>query len=197
MICIFHLIKKEVKIHCYDVNSLYPSRMRDYSMPVGNTTYFEGNIRLIDKSAFGFFYCEIIAPDEIKHPILQTHVKTKNGIRTIAPIGIWEDMLFSPEMDNAKNYGYIFEIMKGYKFEKGIIFKNYIDFLYSLRSQYSRTHPLNLIAKILLNSLYGRFGMNEITMKYEIISKEEFLEISEDKILDFIEIENYVLVGLK
>jgi hypothetical protein len=79
--------KKGSKIHCYDVNSLYPSRMRDYSMPVGNTTYFEGNIRLIDKSAFGFFYCEIIAPDEIKHPIIQTHVKTKNGIRTIAPIG--------------------------------------------------------------------------------------------------------------
>lgn len=39
--------------------------------------------------------------------------------------------------------------------------------------------------------------MNEITMKYEIITKEEFLEVSEDKILDFIEIEDYVLIGLK
>jgi hypothetical protein len=57
-------------------------------MPVGNTTYFEGNIRKIDHKSFGFFYCEIIAPDDIKHPILQTHVKTKNGVRTIAPVGI-------------------------------------------------------------------------------------------------------------
>jgi hypothetical protein len=71
----------------YDVNSLYPSQMQSKLMPVGNPTYFEGNVRLIDPNAFGFFYCKIIAPDDIKHPILQTHVKTDSGIRTISPIG--------------------------------------------------------------------------------------------------------------
>jgi hypothetical protein len=80
--------KKGIKVKGYDVNSLYPSRMRDCSMPVGNPIYFNGDIRKIDANAFGFFYCEIIAPDKIKHPILQTHVKTNSGIRTIAPIGI-------------------------------------------------------------------------------------------------------------
>jgi len=61
--------------------------MRNYPMPVGTPTYFEGDIRKIDSKAFGFFYCEIIAPDNIDHPIIQTHVKTTNGIRTISPIG--------------------------------------------------------------------------------------------------------------
>jgi hypothetical protein len=56
-------------------------------MPVGIPTYFKGDIRLINPEAFGFFYCEIIAPDDIKHPIIQTRVKTENGIRTIAPLG--------------------------------------------------------------------------------------------------------------
>ena len=67
--------KKGVKVKGYDVNSLYPSRMRDCDMPVGNPIFFKGDIRLIDANAFGFFYCEIIAPNNIKHPILQTHVK--------------------------------------------------------------------------------------------------------------------------
>jgi hypothetical protein len=79
---------KGVKIYCYDVNSLYPFVMKEFDMPVGKPIFFDGDIRAIDPKAFGFFYCEIIAPDNIKHPIIQTHVKTKNGIRTIAPIGI-------------------------------------------------------------------------------------------------------------
>jgi hypothetical protein len=56
-------------------------------MPVGIPLYFEGDITKVEADAFGFFYCKIVAPDNIKHPILQTHVKTDNGIRTISPIG--------------------------------------------------------------------------------------------------------------
>jgi DNA polymerase type B, organellar and viral len=79
--------KSGVDIKCYDVNSLYPSQMQSQLMPVGSPTFFQGDIRKINSNAFGFFYCEIIAPDDITHPIIQTHVKTKNGTRTISPIG--------------------------------------------------------------------------------------------------------------
>jgi hypothetical protein len=75
-------------IHGYDVNSLYPSTMEEFDMPVGKPTLFYGDIRKIDPNAFGFFYCRIIAPDKLEHPILQTHVKINNGIRTMAPLGI-------------------------------------------------------------------------------------------------------------
>jgi hypothetical protein len=79
--------KNNKNINCYDVNSLYPSQMHKQLMPIGKPTYFRGDIRKIDPNAFGFFHCKIIAPDDIKHPILQTHVKINNGIRTMAPIG--------------------------------------------------------------------------------------------------------------
>jgi hypothetical protein len=75
----------------------------------------------------------------------------------------------------------------------------YVEFLYSLRKQYSKSHPLNLIAKILLNSLYGRFGMSEILIKYDIITREDFEKIiieNDESISDFIELDNHVLVGL-
>jgi hypothetical protein len=75
------------EVFVYDVNSLYPSQMHSQAMPVGKPIYFEGDIRLSDKNAFGFFYCKIKAPDTLNHPIIQTHVKTTNGIRTIALLG--------------------------------------------------------------------------------------------------------------
>lgn len=42
------------------------------------------------------------------------------------------------------------------------IFKSYVEILYSLRIKYPKSHPLNLVAKLLLNSLYGRFGMIDL-----------------------------------
>jgi hypothetical protein len=98
----------------YDVNSLYPSVMHTFPMPVGNPTYFEGDILSIPTLAcaplrqqrndvtakakesseinlsnkpFGIFEVEVIAPENMNIPILQKRVKTKNGTRTIAPLG--------------------------------------------------------------------------------------------------------------
>jgi hypothetical protein len=47
------------KIKCFDVNSLYPYIMESKVMPVGNPTFFNGNILKKDPDAFGFFYCKI------------------------------------------------------------------------------------------------------------------------------------------
>ena len=79
--------KEKTLIYVYDVNSLYPSVMEKQDIPVGKPLLFKGDIRKIDPNAFGFFYCKIKAPENLKHPIIQTHVKTNNGIRTIAPLG--------------------------------------------------------------------------------------------------------------
>jgi hypothetical protein len=67
--------------------------MAKTAMPVGKPTYFEGNIRNIESKAFGFFYCKIISPAYLEHPILQRRIKTAEGIRTIAGLGSWEGKL--------------------------------------------------------------------------------------------------------
>lgn len=192
--------KKGVQLKGYDVNSLYPSRMRECDMPVGIPIYFEGDIRAIDPNAFGFFYCEIIAPDDLEHPILQTHIKTSGGLRTIAPIGTWKDMMFSEELDKALKYGYKINVLWGYKFERKIIFKDYVDFLYQFRLNYPSTDPLNYIAKILMNSLYGRFGMDDNFSEINIIHKD-YLADFENKFFDVItnisELGDYFLVEVK
>jgi DNA polymerase type B, organellar and viral len=75
------------KAYAYDVNALYPFTMEGKLMPVGKPTQFYGDIRKVDKDAFGFFFCNIKAPEGLLHPIIQTHVKTEDGIRTISPLG--------------------------------------------------------------------------------------------------------------
>jgi hypothetical protein len=86
-----------VRLYYYDVNSLYPSVMKYYKMPIGKPTQFEGDIFKIDPNAFGFFYCKITSPEYLEHPILQRRIKTKDGIRTIAGLGTWEDWIFSTQ----------------------------------------------------------------------------------------------------
>jgi DNA polymerase elongation subunit (family B) len=190
--------KKGSKIYAYDVNSLYPFVMDNFEMPIGNPTLFYGDIRKVDPNAFGFFYCKIKAPDNLKHPILQTHVKINKTLRTIAPLGEWSDIIFSAEMDNAIKFGYKFEILWGYTFNRKYIFKGFVSSLYNLRLKWPKGHPLNLIAKLLLNSLYGRFGMDDqfstITIFNNFKEFKKWFEIYNDDVENFIELGDKVLV---
>ena len=186
-------------LYLYDVNGLYPSTMLNNPMPIGKPTPFLGNIRYIDPQAFGFFYCLITSPDNLEHPILQRRIETSNGLRTIAGLGTWEGWIFSKEMDNAMKYGYQFNIIKGYEFEKADIFSDYVNKLYNLRLKYSKGDAMNLIAKLLLNSLYGKFGMKDETIKYEILDNNKhnvskYLDKYNTSILDIIYIEDHTIL---
>jgi hypothetical protein len=160
-------------IYAYDVNSLYPYVMNNFDMPIGNITFFEGNILKINSKAFGFFECIITAPKDLKHPILQSKIDTGNGIRTISPLGTWTGTYFSEEIYNAMKFGYKIEILRGYTFDKANIFKEYINDLYEIKKASNKDEPMYLISKLLMNSLYGRFGMNELLNNNIIIDDND------------------------
>lgn len=174
--------------------------MSEFPMPLGSPVYFEGNIPLINPHAFGIFFCKIVAPDHLQHPILQTHVKTNNIIRTISPKGTWYDWINSLELDNAIKFGYKFEIIKGYQFKKGYPFKDFINDLYKIRLNYPKNNPMNYISKIIMNSLYGRFGMNDNFNSILILTKKELKQIENNtniSILDVLPLEDKYLVLLE
>lgn len=95
---------------------------------------------------FGHFYCKVIAPDNLLYPILQLYHKTSNGIRTISPLGYFEGWFFSEEVKNALNFGYVIEVVKGDIFERKIIFKEFVEDMYKLRTDYPKTRlrPIEL-----------------------------------------------------
>lgn len=172
-------------------------------MPIGKPISFEGDILRLEPDAFGFFYCKITSPEYLEHPILQRRVKTNNGIRTIAGLGTWDGWIFSEEMKNAIKYGYEFEVIRGYQFEKGNLFKDYVEKMYNLRLQFDKSHPMNLIAKLLLNSLYGRYGMKPSFTRVDLYDcstdegkkdLQEDIEIFGESIEDYIQIDETFLI---
>ena len=112
-------------------------------------------------------------------------------MRTIAPLGTWTGVLFSEEIKEFVKYGYKFEILEGYLFEKGYLFSSYINFWYNIKSKHKPGDVMYYIAKLMLNSLYGKFGLNPYLANSEIINSNKIsdyisnhnLEIEE--ILDF------------
>lgn len=87
-------------------------------------------------------------------------------------------MLYSAEIVNAIKFGYQIEVLRGYYFtDKTTIFKDYVLQLYSLRLEYDKSHPMNMVAKLLMNSLYGRFGMDYSLESTSICTNKEVLNI--------------------
>lgn len=169
-------------INSYDVNSLYPFSMRNNPMPVGKPKYFSGNIWSIDKNAFGFFKVKVFAPLDLNKPTLPFRIKTsEGGQRTIYPVGSWTGWYFSEEIRDKLQDGYKFELLEGYLFEKSNIFKEYIDILYKIKSTTDSSDSLYYIAKLLMNSLYGRFGLNPEARECFIVTHEESERIISEK----------------
>jgi hypothetical protein len=188
------VIKPQGKdLYYYDVNSLYPTVYSSRPMPVGKPTYFEGDIIRHIPNAFGFFECLIEAPKDLHIPILQTHVNTASGMRTIAPLGNWTDVLFSEEMKLALSYGYKITVLKGYTFEKALVFDKYASDLFEIKQSHAPSDPMYLISKLLLNSLYGRFGMSLDLISHEVIDNRKLPSLigkAKEHMMDIIDLNN-------
>lgn len=130
--------------------------MKNNEYPVGNPIFFKDN-RSLD-SIFGLVYAEVTTPKDIYAPIL---LYRNNSNFTLAPTGKWTGWFVSEELKNAVKYGYQVDIKYGYHYKsKAYLFDKYVDTLYEMRLTYPKADPMNLICKLLLNSLYGRFGLN-------------------------------------
>lgn len=164
-------------LYYYDVNSLYPFAMLN-PMPTGNPLFVQGNQDL-DKE-FGFYFATIVTPLDKKIqgiPILPKREIKNFRSRTQSPLGHWQGWYFSEELRTARDlYNYKIIIHKGYRFTPSYnIFSSYIEKYYSLKASSSST--LKNIAKLLLNSLYGRFGMHTENYVTKMVSEKEQSEL--------------------
>ena len=176
-----------VNIKSYDVNSLYPFAMKAFKMPCGIPKYVKGSFANIimyatsssnnSKLPFGFYNVRVKTPTNLDKPILPTRLNTPAGTRTAFPLGVWEGWYFSEEILNAMHHGYEFEFIEGYLFEESSIFNEYIDLLYDMKKNSPKDSPWYYIAKLLMNSLYGRFGLNPEGEEIFITTEEKGDEI--------------------
>lgn len=158
----------------YDVNSLYPhSMLKEFPLGKPKTLTFDNPIS--NSSLYGFYYVTVELNQDINYPFL---IFNEYQDISIAPKGKWTDWYFSEEIHLAIKLGYNIKIHKITYYNKTApIFKEYVDNMYLLKKQ-ARDPSQRKIAKLLLNSLYGKFA--QINNKaYKTINKPFNIETNE------------------
>jgi hypothetical protein len=69
--------------------------------------------------------------------------------------------------------GYSIKPIRGYEFSKAVLFKDYIDHFYNLKS--NSTGPERYLAKLMLNSLYGLFGRGHSAIKPYYVPTDNYV----------------------
>lgn len=151
----------------YDVNSLYPYAMLN-DMPIGECVFM---VKPLLSCFFGFARARVSTPTNkymsdgtlnpvLNRPFLGVSVKGE----TIYPLGTFEGTYFSETLKYAKKLGYHIELLDGYHFERGVdVFKSFVTSMYKMKidAEKSNDYVGRMLAKLQMNSLYGRFGMSD------------------------------------
>ncbi len=181
----------------FDVNSMYPWAMHDMPMPYGKPIYYIGEYK--NDPDYPLFICHVEADFSLKPGCLPT-VQVRNDKRFLEreyirdSKGHIELYLTSVDLELFIDNYEIWDIhyLDGYKFRSTTkAFKMYIDKWMEVKK--NNTGALRTLAKLMLNSLYGKFAKNaDVTGKHPIMEDNRVkLEINSPEESST----NYVPVG--
>ena len=156
----------------YDVNSLYPYVMYSRLLPYGEGIFFEGEY--VQDPVYPLYVQEFKCSFELRKGFLPT-IQIKNSRNFFRPNEYLESSdgkivtLCMTSVDIKLFFEHYevedIEYIKGYKFKGAIgLFKEYIDKWMAIKIQASieKNHSMRTLAKLMLNALYGKFGLNPI-----------------------------------
>jgi DNA polymerase type B, organellar and viral len=153
----------------YDMVSLYPFAMTK-PMPVGRPRHvYNPDLKYF----FGFASALVEAPVTLRIPFLQS----RHGTKTLNPVGTFQGWYFSEELKYAEKLGYKITLDEGYAFQEGKgVFDEFVNTFFKLKKDAS-TKAERHAYKLMLNSLYGRFGMRDNPTVTRIVDVSEFKKI--------------------
>lgn len=181
-----------------DKNSMYPAKMKNEYLPFGDPLFFDGKYEE-DKLYKLYIQC-LSCSFEVKEGMIPTlqiknnpafipneYVKSSEGdIVTLFLTNIDLELFF--EHYNVYNITW----HNGWKF-KGLkgLFTNYIDYWTErkINAKKENNNVLYIISKLMLNSLYGKFGLNpRVRGKYPYLDEEGIVKyrLGEEEIRDAI-----------
>jgi len=142
-------------VFTYDINSSYPYTMREFGVPYG--TYAQAFHVVPDYP--GVYRVLVQTPDDLVFPILPKRIKKGKSDYIVWAQGVFETCVTNIELDFAVKNGY--KILKVYE---GVIWKeivypfgDFVDLCERTRWKHKGT-PFELVAKLMQNSVYGKFG---------------------------------------
>lgn len=154
--CFFIGTYRDGDVYNVDINSMYPYIMATRPIPTRLIKYYEQcPIQVFEKYRKKYFY---IAQAQVhtSKPILPA---VKDG-RLVFQTGEIRGVFSKPELERAISSGTLRGVSRVAFYDEKIVFKEFVDFFYKSRKQFKREGNLQFayISKILMNSLYGKFG---------------------------------------
>lgn len=154
---------KTKTLNYVDVNSLYPFAMLNEFPIKLDCVHYNG--KYYDKDKMGMWECLIEVPKKIKIPPLPVkHIFEDGTEKLIFATGKLKGVWTTLEIEYAKSLGCkVLKIYEGITFVNGgHIFKEYIETLYSMRLEAKKIKDgvTDLLCKLLMNSTYGKLGLN-------------------------------------
>lgn len=174
----------------YDLNSQFPAAMKE-SMPTGNPVF--SNNPQLSYYKLGFVFAKIIPPriDTLKNLFIQR--RNEDG-SVSCPREPFYEYISTVDLHQGIKYGYKAEIICGVNFpdacESNILFGEFVDTLYEKKSNASDGLQ-RTIAKLILNSTYGKFGQKDYENTIKLLNHEQA-----DKIISKHHVHYFAQVGL-
>ena len=161
--------KQATGLHYYDINSAYPHAMLA-PMPCGNCfeARHEKPSGALAKGRVGFAWARVDMP-RVHVPCLPQ--KCEETGRLIFPVGKLKGYWSAVELERAEQMGATVHWDRSYWIEAKPILAPYVEALYQYRDKSRSDYDEGLAqtAKILLNSLYGKFCMSHERSKIVIL----------------------------
>lgn len=162
-------VGQHTDLKTYDINSSYPHCMREFGVPYGTYAQTDKFIKELP----GVYHILVKTPDDIKCPVIPKRFIRGESNHVVWPIGNFETYCTSIEIDFARSIGYEIEVIEGVIWDEIIYpFTDIVDICESIRKDYKGT-PLETIAKLVQNSLYGKFGSKKTRTEIYIPKDDE------------------------
>lgn len=161
-------------VTAFDVNSMYPYVMRDFPVP---SSYRGAWTTDYQPDRLGIYEIKFNQKVTWMPPIL--YDEAKNDLSYSG-----QTVCTSVDIETFRPYG-TFEVIRGYFFaETAYLFTDFVNRYYGLRRQAQEegNHALAYTCKILLNSLYGKFGQRPESTKI-VLATPEIISNTEHKVI--------------
>lgn len=163
--------------HTYDVNSLYPSKMRGHRYPCGEPREFTAIEFNAHKAHEYIIEVDLIAKLKPRCvPFLQITTAFHQHEYISETDGIMRFTFTKPEWELVQETHDIdyCNIIQGWAFDSiDDLFDDYVDHWYEVKANSSDNPTMRLISKLFLNSLYGKMITNPIKRSARIEPNED------------------------
>lgn len=169
----FYLGEYDGNVHILDINSMYPYIMKTKRLPVKLRYY------VYDEPIDPQYLYDLILDDSAV--IVEAEIETdlpafayRDQDRLIFPTGKFTTFLATESFCFAYRYGFIRRVKRALVYKSDLVFSDYVDYFWQLREKYKNegNRVYEKLCKLLLNSLYGKFGQKRYETK--IFPEEQF-----------------------